>query len=297
MRTFVVTPTESRERLDRFLFTRIPALSRARIQCLIEAGLVRINGAIAKPSAKLRAGDLVEASDPPTPDPVSATPEPIPLSILYEDDDIVVLDKPPGLVVHPGAGHRSGTLVHALLHHCLHLSGIGGETRPGIVHRLDKDTSGCIVAAKNDVAHIALAKQFAGRSVTKIYLAIARGHPRKSQGRIEAPIGRHPIHRKRMAVVERGRPAATDYRVLAFCGPHVLIECTLHTGRTHQIRVHLKHLGHPICGDREYGGPADFPRQMLHAWKLGFLHPRNARRLDFTSPPPPDFIHAGVRLP
>ena len=217
----------------------------------------------------------------------------IPLAVLFEDDDLIVLNKPPGLVVHPAAGHADGTLVNALLHHCTALSGIGGELRPGIVHRLDKDTSGCLVAAKNDVAHRALVRQFAGREVVKIYLALASGTLVPANGTVDAPIGRHPINRKKMAVVERGRAACTDWRVLGPVPGGTLVECTLHTGRTHQIRVHLKHLGHPLLGDELYGKRGTFPRQMLHAWRLGFTHPRTGERVSFLSPIPADFVEAG----
>ncbi len=206
-----------------------------------------------------------------------------------------MIDKPAGRVVHPAAGNWQGTIVNALLNHCRELSGIGGIQRPGIVHRLDKETSGCLVAAKNDAAHQALARQFAGREVTKIYLALAAGKFSRTSGTIEAPIGRHPIQRKKMTVVkERGRAAKTEYRVLAPCAGGTLVECTLHTGRTHQIRVHLKHLGHPVLGDEVYGRRAGFPRQMLHAWKLGFTHPRTGERMNFQAPVPPDFLAAGV---
>jgi 23S rRNA pseudouridine1911/1915/1917 synthase len=216
--------------------------------------------------------------------------------VLFEDDDLIVLNKPAGLVVHPAAGNWTGTLVNALLHHCHGLSSIGGEQRPGIVHRLDKETSGCLVVAKNDAAHQALAKQFAGREVTKIYLALAAGKFARLSGTIEAPIGRHPVLRKKMTVMleGRGRASKTGYRVLLTLPMGTLVECTLHTGRTHQIRVHLKHLGHPVLGDDVYGKRGSFARQMLHAWRLGFIHPRTAERLNFESPIPPDFVEAGV---
>ena len=213
--------------------------------------------------------------------------------MLFEDDDIAVIDKPAGIAVHPGAGNRRGTLVNALLHHCPTLSGIGGEQRPGIVHRLDKETSGCIVIAKNDFAHQKLSQQFAGRKVLKIYRALVSGHLKAKSGLIETPIGRHPVHRKKMAVVPatRGRPAKTSYRVLREFEDASLVECTLHTGRTHQIRVHLKHIGHPLLGDKVYAPKTAgaFPRQMLHAWKLGFFHPRTGRWMEFEAREPEDF--------
>ena len=199
------------------------------------------------------------------------------------------------MVVHPAAGNPTGTLVNALLHHCTGLSGIGGAQRPGIVHRLDKETSGCLVVAKNDLAHQGLSRQFAGRSILKVYLALAAGHFAKKSGTIEACIARHPVHRKKMSVAEngKGRPSTTDFRVLRELSDASLVECTLHTGRTHQIRVHLKHLGHPLLGDALYGRRAGYPRQMLHAWKLGFNHPRTGQWMEFQSPIPQDFLDAG----
>jgi 23S rRNA pseudouridine1911/1915/1917 synthase len=292
---FQIEPGQAGTRLDQFLAAHVTALSRSRLQALIRDGHVTVNGATVKPGAKLRSGDAVALAEPP-PAPSGTEAEDIALDILFEDDDLIVLNKPPGMVVHPAAGNWAGTIVNALLHHCPALSGIGGTQRPGIVHRLDKETSGCLVAAKNDAAHQALARQFAGREVTKIYLALAAGKFARLSGKIDAPIGRHPVHRKKMTVVkpDRGRTAQTDYRVLGPCANGTLVECTLHTGRTHQIRVHLKHLGHPILGDDTYGQRGSFPRQMLHAWKLGFTHPRTGERMNFQAPIPPDFLAAGV---
>ncbi len=250
----------------------------------------------------MRAGTLVILNEPPA-EPSPLEPEEIPLDILYEDADLLVLNKPPGLVVHPAAGHARHTLVHGLLAHCDTLSGIGGEKRPGIVHRLDKDTSGCLVVAKNDAAHANLSRQFAGRLVTKIYLALVQGWfpPGKRGGMIDNSIGRHPVDRKKMAVLTRGgRASRTEWRVAQeLPGIGTLVECTLHTGRTHQIRVHLKHLGHPLLGDTLYAPrlAGHYPRQMLHAWKLGFAHPRTGEPMHFCSPLPEDFILAGVRPP
>ena len=224
----------------------------------------------------------------------------MPLRLLFEDEDLLVIDKPAGLVVHPGAGNQTHTLVNALLHHCTILSGIGGKQRPGIVHRLDKQTSGAMVVAKNDAAHQELSRQFADREITKIYLALVTGTLRRPHGRIDAAIGRHPIHRKKMAVnPERGRTARTDYRVLDSGGGVSLVECTLHSGRTHQIRVHMHHLGHPVLGDSLYGRNRQVtaPRQMLHAWKLGFTHPRTNERMLFEAPPPDDFRELQERIP
>jgi 23S rRNA pseudouridine1911/1915/1917 synthase len=292
---FRAEPESAGTRLDQYLAAHVPDLSRARLQDLIKTGHVTLNTAVPKPGARLRAGDAIRLSEPP-PIPSGTSPEDIALDVLFEDDDLIVINKPAGLVVHPAAGNWSGTLVNALLHHCTTLSGIGGEQRPGIVHRLDKDTSGCLVAAKSDLAHQVLSRQFAGREVTKIYLALVAGKLRRLGGTIDAPIARHPVQRKKMTVVEagRGREAKTGYRVLAEIGQGTLVECTLHTGRTHQIRVHLKHLGHSLLGDDVYGKRAGFPRQMLHAWRLGFAHPRSGERMNFESPIPPDFVDAGV---
>ncbi len=294
-REFSAGPDDKGTRLDHFLPPRAPELSRSRLQALILSGHVTVDGRAVKPGAKLRGGERIVLTEPP-PSPDTAHAEDIALDVLFEDDDIIVLNKPPGLVVHPAAGHATGTLVNALLHHCEGLSGIGGVERPGIVHRLDKETSGCLVAAKNDHAHQSLVRQFAGREVTKIYLALAAGKFAATSGEVNAPIGRHPVHRQRMAVLRagKGREARTSWRVLAELPCGTLVECTLHTGRTHQIRVHLKHLGHPILGDDVYGKRGPFQRQMLHAWKLGFAHPRAGRRLDFTAPVPGDFLAAGV---
>ena len=292
---FQITPADAGQRIDQYLAARVPELSRSRIQDLIKTGHVRVNSRETKASAKLHARDHITITEPP---PAAATTdaEDIALDVLYEDSDLIVLNKPAGLVVHPAAGHWHGTLVNALLHHCHGLSSIGGEERPGIVHRLDKETSGCLVVAKNDLAHRALTRQFAGREITKIYLALASGEFREPSGIIEGAIGRHPIHRKKMTVLvgERGRAARTDYRTLGKVPGGTLVECTLHTGRTHQIRVHLKHLGHPLLGDEVYGRRAGFERQMLHAWKLGFTHPTTAGRMNFTAPIPADFLEAGV---
>jgi len=281
-------------RLDRFLANALPQFSRSRIQQLIREDFVKLNGEKARPRDLLHAGDDVDLTEPP-PDKIDNQPENIPLSVLFEDRDLIVINKPSGLVVHPGAGHREHTLVNALLHHCTELSGIGGKERPGIVHRLDKDTSGCMVVAKNDEAHRDLSGQFAARSVEKIYLALVAGKMRRGSGTIEAKIGRHPGHRQRMAVaVTRGRSAKTEYRVLRSGSEMSLVECRLHSGRTHQIRVHLHHLGNPVLGDKVYAPKLAtiFPRQMLHSWKLGFRHPRTAKWKSFEASLPSDFEQA-----
>jgi 23S rRNA pseudouridine1911/1915/1917 synthase len=270
---------------------------------LIEEGHIRVNGRPVKPTHAPRAGEEVEVHWP-EPRAAEAQPEPLPLDVLFEDDALLVLNKPAGLVVHPSAGHEEHTLVNALLHHCAgQLSGIGGVMRPGIVHRLDKETSGCIVVAKNDDTHVALSAQFAGRTVRKIYHAILCGEMQRDQGEIRAAIARHPSHRKRMAVSEgAGREARTSYRVLEPLRGATLVEATLHTGRTHQIRVHFQHLGFPLFGDAVYGQRQNrrfeelfgfaAPRVMLHASQLGFVHPRTGKRVSFEAPRPPDFEDA-----
>ena len=270
------------ERLDKVLLSRYPGFSRSRIEGLVKAGFVTVNGAVAaKAGMKVSPDDEIVVEIPP---PVPAVPEPedIPLSVVFEDDDMVVVDKPPGMVVHPAPGHFTGTLVNALLAHCPNLSGIGGVARPGIVHRLDQDTSGLIVVAKTQAAMDSLARAFAShKNVEKTYLAVVHGHPRLESGRIENFIGRHPVDRKRMAILEKGgKLAKTNWRVL-FAGDAVsVVECGIETGRTHQIRVHMASLGCPVIGDGTYGkGALDRrldpvpPRQMLHAWKLRLWHP------------------------
>ena len=291
---FVVSEDDTPLRLDRFLAKHLPEYSRSRLQQLIRTGFVRLNSAATRPRQLVRSGDEIELTEPPV-EKIEARPEPIPLEILFEDDDLIVIDKPAGLVVHPGAGHRQHTLVNALLSHCTTLSGIGGKERPGIVHRLDKETSGCLVVAKNDATHRELSRQFAKRIVEKVYLALVAGKLRKQSGVIEEKIGRHPVHRQRMSVASaRGRAAKTEYRVVRSGDNASLVECRLHSGRTHQIRVHLHHLGHSVLGDKVYATRAakDFPRQMLHAWKIGFRHPGSGAWKNFEAPLPDDFATA-----
>lgn len=286
-------------RLDRFLALALPAFSRARLQTLIRDGFVQLNGKKPRPRDSVRTGDTIELTEPAI-EKVEALPEQIALEILFEDDDLLVLNKPAGLVMHPGAGHQQHTLVNALLAHCQNLSGIGGKERPGIVHRLDKETSGCLVVAKNDATHRDLSRQFAARTMTKIYLALVAGIVRKKTGVIDKAIARHPVHRQRMSIARRqGRSAKTEYRVLQSGNDISLLECTLHSGRTHQIRVHLHDLGHPVLGDKLYGGKraGDFPRQMLHAWKLAFRHPSSGEEKSFEAPIPSDFSDAMERMP
>jgi 23S rRNA pseudouridine1911/1915/1917 synthase len=287
-----VTRERAGLRLDRFLALELPDFSRSRLQKLIENGFVRLNGTVPRQREVVRADDVVQLEVPAL-EKIEAAPESIPLQILFEDDDLLVLNKAAGMVVHPGAGNQEHTLVNALLSHCTTLSGIGGKERPGIVHRLDKETSGCLVIAKNDVTHRELSRQFAARTMKKIYLAIVSGRLRNKSGRIDAPIARHPIHRQRMSIARssRGRSAVTEYEVLR-SGPELsLVQCALHSGRTHQIRVHLHHLGHPVVGDKLYAPKLakNFPRQMLHAWRLGFTHPRSGEWQEFEAPLPSDF--------
>ncbi|OLB00474.1 MAG: RNA pseudouridine synthase [Verrucomicrobia bacterium 13_2_20CM_54_12] len=293
----LVSANEAKLRLDQFMAKRLPEFSRSRLQQLIRDGFVRLNDSTSRPRQIVRGGDKIELTEPPL-EKIEMLPEVIPLEILFEDDDLIVINKSPGLVVHPGAGHREHTLVNALLNHCATLSGIGGKERPGIVHRLDKETSGCLVVAKNDPTHRDLSKQFAARTVEKIYLALVAGKLRKPAGAIEGKIGRHPVHRKQMsATTLRGRVAKTEYRVVRSSDRATLIECRLHSGRTHQIRVHLHHLGHAVLGDKIYAPrlAKDFPRQMLHAWKLGFRHPRTQEWKSFEAPVPDDFA-AAIKL-
>jgi 23S rRNA pseudouridine1911/1915/1917 synthase len=286
-------------RLDRFLALELADFSRARLQTLIRGGFVTLNGKPPRTRDLVRTGDVVALTEPAI-EKIEARPEQIALEVLFEDDDLLVLNKPAGLVMHPGAGHQQHTLVNALLAHCTNLSGIGGQERPGIVHRLDKETSGCLVVAKNDFTHRDLSKQFAARTMQKIYLALVAGILRKPSGVIDLAIARHPVHRQRMSIARRqGRAAKTEYRVLRAGAGKSLLECTLHSGRTHQIRVHLHHLAHPVLGDKVYGGKQAgvFPRQMLHAWKLAFQHPRTGERTMFEAPVPPDFAEAMREIP
>jgi len=276
-------------RLDRFLSLEFPDFSRVRLQAFVRDGFVLVNGAPSRPSQSLRLDDRVEITIPPDVEPATVCAQDIPLNILHEDKSLLVLNKSAGLVVHPGAGNADGTLVNALLFHCAGLSVIGGVERPGIVHRLDKETSGCLAVAKTDIAHRSLSEQFANRTVKKTYLALVEGVPRMPHGKIEAAIGRHAVHRQKMAINERGREALTQYRVLASSEGKALLECQPRTGRTHQIRVHLKHLGHAIVGDPMYGRRGQQTRHFLHAWKIAFAHPVSGKALEFCAPLPPDF--------
>jgi 23S rRNA pseudouridine1911/1915/1917 synthase len=295
IRQIRVTEKQQGLRLDRGLAEQLPELSRSRLQQLIRQGQVWLNGQPCRDKDRpLQAGDEVEVRIPPA-TPTALQPEPIPLDILYEDDDLLVINKPRGLVVHPAPGHASGTLVHALLAHCPHLSGINGELRPGIVHRLDKDTTGALVIAKHDQAHQHLQAQIQAKTARRIYLGVVFGRPAQSQGTVSAPIGRHPVDRQKMAVLTpgQGRVAVTHWQVLERLGNYTLMQFELETGRTHQIRVHAAHLRLPIVGDPLYTqsktSPVKLSGQALHAWKLSFVHPRTGQPLQFTAPLPEEF--------
>src|SRR5262245_46561683 len=307
MLQLVVPGSRAGERLDRFLAAAQADLSRSRLQGLIREGRVLVNGQTARASMRLRGGDQIHV-ELPAERAVALAPEEIPLAILYEDESILVVDKPAGMVVHPGAGVASGTLVHALLHRDPGIAGVGGATRPGIVHRLDRDTSGLLVVARTARAYRSLVAAIKNRDVKRRYLALVWGDPRAAEGLVDGAIGRDPRHRQRMAVVRRGgKPARTRWRVVERFGWCASLEVALETGRTHQIRVHLAHLGHPVVGDRTYGGHARMrlrltaaerslagalldllPRQALHASELEFAHPIGGAMLRFDAPLPMD---------
>ena len=309
MPLFVVSDEAAGVRLDQFLHRELPEHSRSFLQKLVKQGGVRVSGRAARASYQVRAGDEVHIEIPP-PRSLDVRAEQIPLDVLFEDSDLIVVNKPAGLVVHPAAGNRQHTLVNALLHHCRGgLAGIGGVERPGIVHRLDKGTSGCMVVAKTDFAHQALVAQFKSRDVKKVYRALCRGGFERSSGRVETLIGRSERDRKKMSArVSRGRPALTDYRVVKQFPDFALVELHIHTGRTHQIRVHMAHIGHPVLGDGAYGGKFEMresvgksetrntkseksvARPMLHAYKLGFTHPRSQQFVEFSAPVPEDMV-------
>jgi 23S rRNA pseudouridine1911/1915/1917 synthase len=288
-------------RLDRFLAGSGHGWSRSQVARWISDGHVTRNGRAAKPAAQLQAGDVVVVT-PPAVTPSELVAQDIPLDVLYEDEHLIVINKPPGLVIHPAAGNPDGTLVNALLAHCSDLSGVGGVERPGIVHRLDKDTSGVLVAAKSDAAHRSLSLSFRWRTTEKRYLCVVYGGPAAAEGVVDAPIARHPSERKRMAVVEGGRAARTLWWVRERFAGAALVECRPITGRTHQIRVHMAHLGHALVGDQVYAGRQwrsidddalaarcrDFPRQALHAWRLTFTHPAAGEPMTFEAPLPAD---------
>ena len=289
-----VSESESGERLD-VLAAVAADVTRSRAGALIREGHVRVNGEPqTKAGLKLKPNDIVEVTLPAS-TPASIEAQDIPLDILYQDADLAVVYKPSGMVVHPAAGNPDGTLVNALLHRLDHLSGIGGEIRPGIVHRIDKDTSGLLLVAKNDFSHASLSEQIKEHSVQRAYLAIAQGGFREDEGTVEGPIGRHPVDRKKMAIVQGGKEAVTHWRVLERLRGAALLECRLTTGRTHQIRVHMASIGHPLLGDPLYG-PKKMPYpisggQLLHAFRIGFVHPRSGEHMLFEAPPEPRFVN------
>ncbi|MFQ3636978.1 MAG: RluA family pseudouridine synthase [Cyanobacteriota bacterium] len=284
------------DRLDRYLAAHLPNLSRARLQKLIEQGQVQVNGVpCTSKKAEVQTGDRLSVSIPPA-EPLALQAEAIPLDILFEDAHLIIVNKPVGLVVHPAPGHTTGTLVNALLAHCPDLTGIGGVQRPGIVHRLDKDTSGALAIAKTEAAHRHLQAQFKTKTARRTYLAVVYGAPKSEAGTVDAPIGRHPVNRKKMAIVPEdrgGRRAVTHWQVMERLGNYTLMQFDLETGRTHQIRVHSAHLGHPVVGDPVYSSSksvgVNLPGQTLHAWKLRLQHPISGREIEAIAPPPESF--------
>ncbi|MCI6431446.1 MAG: RluA family pseudouridine synthase [Oliverpabstia sp.] len=293
--SITVDNQENNLRIDKLLSDRIPEQSRSYLQKLIKDGNITVNGSIVKPNYKVHANDLINLSLP-EPEEPDILPENIPLDILHEDDDILVINKPKGMVVHPSAGHYTGTVVNAVMYHCNgNLSGINGVMRPGIVHRIDMDTTGAIVICKSDQAHQNLAEQLKVHSITRKYRAIVYGNFKDDNGTITGDIGRHPIDRKKMAIVQRnGKPAITHYHVLERFGAYTYIECQLETGRTHQIRVHMASTGHPLLGDELYGPskcPFHLQGQCLHAMILGFQHPISGQYVQFEAPLPDYFTH------
>lgn len=288
------------QRLDAFLASSLDGLTRSQAARLIESGEVAVNGKTAGKSYKLAGGEDIAVTLP-EPEPVEAVPQDIPLDVVYEDADVIVVNKPSGMVVHPAPGHPDGTLVNALLYHCAGtLSGVGGALRPGIVHRIDRDTSGLLIVAKNDFAHQSLSAQLADRSLSRVYEAVVHGGFRADFGTVNAPIGRHPVDRKRMAVTEKNsRHAVTHWEVIERYAGFTHIRCKLETGRTHQIRVHMAHIGHPLLGDMVYGAgkpEKGLEGQCLHARTLKFIHPRTGEHMEVTSPLPEYFTAVLARL-
>ncbi len=294
--SFILPPEEAGERLDRALAARFPQLSRAQLQRLIRSGAITVNDTLVRPAYRLAPGDRIKATFPEAP---TVRPEPFPLDIVYEDEYLLVVNKPAGMVVHPAARVVSGTLVNALLAHCPQVADVGGPDRAGIVHRLDRETSGLIVVAKNPETHAALQRQFKRRRVRKTYVALVEGQVSPREGIIEVPIGRDPKDRTRMAVSRTGRPAVTQYRVVEVFLQHTLLEVRPHTGRTHQIRVHLAWLGYPVVGDRVYGQRRQTllpDRHFLHARELAFTHPVTGEKLALSAPLPPELTALLDRL-
>ena len=293
LQRLTVSPEEAGVRIDKYLTEQLPDITRSYLQKLLKDGSVQMNGKSVKTSTKTASGAVIELTIP-EPEEPEILPEDIPLDILYEDSDVILINKPKDMVVHPAAGHYTGTLVNALMYHCKgDLSGINGVLRPGIVHRIDKDTTGVLIVCKNDKAHNALAEQLKEHSITRKYRAIVCGNLKEDEGTVDAPLGRHPQDRKKMAIVRTGgKRAVTHYRVLERFGNYTYIECQLETGRTHQIRVHMASLGHPLLGDEVYGrvkSPFKLEGQTLHAMVLGFIHPTTGEYMEFEAPLPEYF--------
>lgn len=287
----VITEEHANSRIDKALTTVNPDWSRTQVQLWLKDGLVLVGGVQVKPNYKVKQGDAITVNEP-VPEELDVIAEDLKLDIIYEDKDVLVVNKARGMVVHPAPGHPTGTVVNGLMHHCKDLSGINGVLRPGIVHRTDKDTSGLLMVAKNDQAHVSLVNQLVAKSVTRVYRALVHGHIPHDNGTIDAPIGRDQRDRQSMAIVDKGKHAVTHFKVLErFGGNYTLVECRLETGRTHQIRVHMKYIGYPLVGDPKYGPKKtlEFPGQVLHAGTLGFNHPTTGEYMEFTSPPPEDF--------
>ena len=292
IRTLQVNPENAGERLDAFLAEQLEDVTRSAAAKLCAGGSVTREGKPLAKNYRLTGGETIDVALP-DPEPMDAVAQDIPLDVVYEDADVIVVNKPKGLVVHPAPGHPDGTLVNALLHHCAgSLSGIGGALRPGIVHRIDRDTSGLIIAAKNDYAHQCLSAQLQDHSLARTYECVVVGNLKADSGTVDAPIGRHPVDRKKMAVVANGRPAITHWEVIARYGGYTHVRCRLETGRTHQIRVHMAHIGHPILGDTVYGAKKPVPGlqgQCLHAVGLRFIHPRTGEAVECACPLPEEF--------
>ena len=292
--TLALTATQT-VRSDVFISENLEGVTRSYVKKLFDEGLITINGAAAKASAKLRPGDLIEI-ELPEPKETEAVPQDIPLDIVYEDADVLIVNKPRGMVVHPAAGNEDGTLVNAVMYHCGDsLSAIGGVLRPGIVHRIDKDTTGLLAVAKNNAAHLSLSDQLKDRSLSRTYFALVHGNIKEDSGTVDAPIARSESDRKKMAIARKdGREAVTDFTVEERFGKYTLVRCKLRTGRTHQIRVHMRHIGHPIVGDKTYGVKNDefnLEGQLLHAGEIGFIHPFTGEKMSFSAPLPEDFEH------
>ena len=288
--TYTIEEQHAGERIDKAVSSLQTEWSRTQIGNWVSEGVLTVNGEVVKPKYKVKTGDVIEITVPEV-EELEIVAEDLNLEIVYEDADVLVVNKPKGMVVHPAPGHTTGTLVNGLMHHCTDLSGINGVMRPGIVHRIDKDTSGLLMVAKNDVAHESLVNQLVAKTVTRKYTALVHGHIAHDKGTIDAPIGRDTKDRQKQAVVDSGKHAVTHFQVIERFGDYTLVECRLETGRTHQIRVHMNYIGFPLVGDPKYGPrkTIDFGGQVLHAGVLGFIHPVTGEYLEFSAPLPEDF--------